>query len=262
MALSYYEVVSDGFQTDFLINFPYISQDHVKYYLDGELQDGIDREFITDTLIRITAPAAGKTIKFQRESSPETPIVDWAGGAGVSSINLDTNTLQMLYVAQETIDQADIVNSAAYAAAAEASAISAAANAQIAEDSAIALEGAVSIAPAEYTGDGSTVDFILAVTPADKYSLIVQVGGVIQDADAYDVDSNILTFTDAPADGVDIYIRNFGVTRYTEDVIAIIVDVPDTAVSTGTAGSIAFDTSYFYICVATNTWKRVSISTW
>jgi hypothetical protein len=38
--------------------------------------------------------------------------------------------------------------------------------------------------------------------------------------------------------------------------------VPATATSTGRKGAVAFDTSYFYVCVATNTWKRVLLSTW
>ena len=37
---------------------------------------------------------------------------------------------------------------------------------------------------------------------------------------------------------------------------------PASATSTGTAGQIQWDSNYIYVCVATNTWKRVAISTW
>jgi Collagen triple helix repeat (20 copies) len=37
---------------------------------------------------------------------------------------------------------------------------------------------------------------------------------------------------------------------------------PSTSGATGTAGMIRFDSDYIYVCVATNTWKRVAISTW
>lgn len=37
---------------------------------------------------------------------------------------------------------------------------------------------------------------------------------------------------------------------------------PSTSSSTGVAGQIAWDTNYFYICTATNTWKRIAIATW
>jgi hypothetical protein len=37
---------------------------------------------------------------------------------------------------------------------------------------------------------------------------------------------------------------------------------PLSAAAAGAAGQICWDSSYIYICVATNTWKRVAISTW
>ena len=37
---------------------------------------------------------------------------------------------------------------------------------------------------------------------------------------------------------------------------------PASATSTGSAGEIKWDTNYIYVCVATNTWKRVAVSTW
>lgn len=41
-----------------------------------------------------------------------------------------------------------------------------------------------------------------------------------------------------------------------------IVSAPIAATSTGTAGQVAYDANYFYICVATNTWRRVAIAAW
>ena len=40
------------------------------------------------------------------------------------------------------------------------------------------------------------------------------------------------------------------------------VAVPATATSTGQAGQWAADASYFYICTATDVWKRVAVSSW
>ena len=37
---------------------------------------------------------------------------------------------------------------------------------------------------------------------------------------------------------------------------------PASAAATGDAGIICWDASYIYVCTATNTWKRVAISTW
>ena len=38
--------------------------------------------------------------------------------------------------------------------------------------------------------------------------------------------------------------------------------VPANASSTGVAGQIAYDSNSVYVCVATNTWKKVALSTW
>lgn len=40
------------------------------------------------------------------------------------------------------------------------------------------------------------------------------------------------------------------------------VYVPSAANSTGTTGQVAWDDDHIYICIDTNTWKRVSIATW
>ncbi len=37
---------------------------------------------------------------------------------------------------------------------------------------------------------------------------------------------------------------------------------PSSASDTGVTGQIAWDTSYVYVCTATNTWKRTAITTW
>lgn len=39
-------------------------------------------------------------------------------------------------------------------------------------------------------------------------------------------------------------------------------DAPSSASDTGAPGEIRWDTNYIYVCVATDTWKRVAISTW
>lgn len=40
------------------------------------------------------------------------------------------------------------------------------------------------------------------------------------------------------------------------------VTPPATSTSPGVAGQVAYDGSYFYICVATNTWVRTAINDW
>ena len=37
---------------------------------------------------------------------------------------------------------------------------------------------------------------------------------------------------------------------------------PATSAATGIAGTLVCDANFIYVCVATNTWKRVAITTW
>ena len=43
---------------------------------------------------------------------------------------------------------------------------------------------------------------------------------------------------------------------------AIWVAPPASATASGVAGDIAYDNSYVYVCIATNTWRRAALSAW
>lgn len=53
-----------------------------------------------------------------------------------------------------------------------------------------------------------------------------------------------------------------GVIQFNSAIVYSTPSVPANATSTGTAGQIAWDVDYIYVCVSANTWKRVGISTW
>lgn len=40
------------------------------------------------------------------------------------------------------------------------------------------------------------------------------------------------------------------------------VSVPATSTSAGTAGQMAYDNDYLYVCVANATWRRVALNDW
>lgn len=40
------------------------------------------------------------------------------------------------------------------------------------------------------------------------------------------------------------------------------IAAPATAVSTGTPGQVAYDSTHLYLCVATNSWVRVAMAAW
>lgn len=46
----------------------------------------------------------------------------------------------------------------------------------------------------------------------------------------------------------------------TTDVLVVGSNVPAASNSTGTAGTITYDGTYIYVCISTNTWRRVTLS--
>lgn len=50
------------------------------------------------------------------------------------------------------------------------------------------------------------------------------------------------------------------VNKHEDGIVA--VEAPASASSQGTPGQVAYDSTHVYICVAQDTWKRASLSTW
>lgn len=44
--------------------------------------------------------------------------------------------------------------------------------------------------------------------------------------------------------------------------LGIASDPPASATAPGVAGTVTWDSGFIYLCVATDTWKRVAIATW
>ena len=65
------------------------------------------------------------------------------------------------------------------------------------------------------------------------------------------------------ADRVGKYLKFNATTGVPEAAEALASSgTPASATATGITGTINWDSSYIYICIATNTWKRTSISSW
>lgn len=61
---------------------------------------------------------------------------------------------------------------------------------------------------------------------------------------------------------LDLQTKGAGVVKANGNPVVTAVSVPATATSTGTAGQIAYDVNYVYVCTATDTWMRAPIATW
>lgn len=44
--------------------------------------------------------------------------------------------------------------------------------------------------------------------------------------------------------------------------IPVWVTVPASSGAAGTAGQMAYDSDYLYVCVAANTWRRIALNDW
>ena len=67
-----------------------------------------------------------------------------------------------------------------------------------------------------FTGNGSTTDFTLSKSPPDNRNILVTLDGVVQypsdtaTTRSYDLSANVLSFTNAPPNGVLIQVRHIG----------------------------------------------------
>lgn len=57
-------------------------------------------------------------------------------------------------------------------------------------------------------------------------------------------------------------LNSAGVVTATQFNLSALNATPATAGATGVLGEIRFDAGFIYVCVATNTWKKVAIATW
>jgi len=115
--------------------------------------------------------------------------------------------------------------------------------------------------------DGSTASGTIATF---TFKAANGVGTPSVDLPKTDIDGNLTVtgntdLVDVVIDG-DATIYNDlsvqGIINATISSIRIRNRTPASATATGTTGTIVYDSNYIYVCTATNTWKRVAISTW
>ena len=164
----------------------------------------------------------------------------------------------------------------------------------------ISINAANNLTTTTFTGNGSTVEFTMT-DPSTTTKTFVYLNGVAQvPINDFYVTGKVLTFTTPPANNDSVVARTFfhridaagantniqfndsgflsgspGLTfnKGTNNVVvANTLDVPNfritasnppaNSTSTGVAGTVAWDSTHIYVCIATNTWKRVAIATW
>lgn len=105
MAYSRVYYPADGVTKDFTFSFSYIDKEHVKVYLDGVLVT--NWVWLTDNTIRFaTAPTSG-VVQIRRSTSVSARLVDYTNPSSLNEADLDRDSLQAFYLAQEAIDETE-----------------------------------------------------------------------------------------------------------------------------------------------------------
>jgi len=104
--MAYYSLVDQTGvtgQTLFTFGFPYLSEDHILVYSDGVATT--DFTFNSAFVVKLDSALVGShTIRIQRITPIDEPLVDYQNGSNLNETDLDSVALQMLYLAQEQAD--------------------------------------------------------------------------------------------------------------------------------------------------------------
>jgi hypothetical protein len=101
----------------------------------------------------------------------------------------------------------------------------------------------------------------LGTTPNDHSGDSLRVAGT-------KINANFTELYAALGNGTTLTVANVAKTGSYTDLSSTpptapaLVAAPLSASATGIVGQVAMDANYFYVCVNTNTWKRVALATW
>lgn len=106
MSYSFVQYSGNGSATHFAVPFDYIAKAHVSVSING-VADSSFTWADASNVITSTVPANGSVVDVRRTTPVTTPIVDFSDASTLTASNLDTASLQFLFVCQEAADLAD-----------------------------------------------------------------------------------------------------------------------------------------------------------
>lgn len=105
MAYSYVTYTGDGSTQIYTVPFPFIKQEDIHVFLDAEEVPAERIEWLSESSIKFDMPPEqGAVIRIRRDTDKEEAVVDFHDGSVLSEEDLDQNTRQLLFVAQEAYD--------------------------------------------------------------------------------------------------------------------------------------------------------------
>jgi hypothetical protein len=111
MANSFVRYTGNGATTAYAIPFSYRSVDDLSATVNGVVVTAYTLDGAGTTLTFDTAPAASSAIEIRRTTSQATKLVDYVSGSVLTENDLDTDSDQAFFMAQEAIDKAgDVIS--------------------------------------------------------------------------------------------------------------------------------------------------------
>ena len=105
MAYSYTTYTGDGSAKTFGIPFPYLHKDHISLAVNSE---AVAWEYLNaQTISCATAPPVGAIVRIRRTTPRERPVVDYQDGSTLTELDMDLQSIQLLYIVQEVYDAVD-----------------------------------------------------------------------------------------------------------------------------------------------------------
>lgn len=103
---SYSTYAGNGVQTDFAVSFPYLLREHIAVSVSG---DSRPFTWVNDGTIHISpAPAANAPVIIRRNSNRTARMVDYADSSTLTERDMDRDATQLLFIAQEALDQVTV----------------------------------------------------------------------------------------------------------------------------------------------------------
>lgn len=121
MPSSFQDYTGNGTALQWTVPFPYLNRAHVAV-TNRSTGVAIAFTWVNDTTISISpAVANGTTFRIQRNTPVDQALVSFNDGSNLREADLETSQLQLLYSAQEVVDeQEEFINTAVTQAAAQA----------------------------------------------------------------------------------------------------------------------------------------------
>ena len=208
------EFVGDGTTTNFSTSLSIINEDATTVFVSGVYQSKLTYQTTGNVVSFTTAPPNGANIEIVHVKALALSGFNKNNFVGTGSqtaftLNTTVNEENMTFVFLEGIYQ----DKSTYGIS--GSTLTFATAPQSGYNIEVMVLGAISASTNAlytdtFTGDGSTTDYALGITPVDLNAIEVYLNGLYQNVSTLTLSANTVTFATAPPSGVIIEIRSVG----------------------------------------------------